>query len=105
MIVIPTSATEAHYEQVTELDGRAYLLRFDWVQRWERWTLGIYTENREPIRTGCALQANAPIGARVRDERFYPGTLIVVSQDGEAPGLTDFHPRGRCFLAYLPAGG
>ena len=102
MIVIPTSATEAHYEQVTELDGRAYLLRFDWVQRWGRWTLGIYTENREPIRTGCALQANWPIAFRVRDERAPVGALLVISQDGEAPGLTDFHPKGRCFLAYLP---
>ena len=26
MNVIPTSRTEAHYEQVTQLDGRAYVL-------------------------------------------------------------------------------
>lgn len=102
MIVIPTSSTEAHYEQITELDGRAYLLRFDWVQRWGRWTLGIYTENREPICVGCALQANWPIAFRTRDDRAFPGTLLVISQDGEAPGLTDLHPKGRCFLAYFP---
>jgi hypothetical protein len=103
MIVIPTSTTEAHYEQVTELDGRAYLLRFDWVQRVERWTLGIYTEGRAPIRTGCMLAANWPIAARVRDARAFPGYLMVISQDGGPPGLTDFAPRGRCFLAYFPA--
>ena len=104
MLVIPTSRTEAHYEQTTPLDGRTYVLRFDWHQRTSRWYLTVYTQDREVLADGLALVPNYPIGKSVLDARWFPGTLIVLSADGEPPGLEDFHPTGRCFLAYIPAG-
>lgn len=103
MNVIPTSRTEAHYEQVTQLDGRAYVLRFDWHERTSRWILTVYTQDRELLADGLTLVSDYPIASRVRDARFWPGTMMVISTDGLPPGLEDFYPDGRCFLAYFPA--
>jgi len=100
--VISTSKTESHYEQVTQLDGRAFILNFNWIQRVGRWSLDVFTENREPIALGQYLVANSPVYKRIKDSRMWFGVMTVVSTSGVEPSLTNFFPDGDVFLCYIP---
>lgn len=105
-ILIPTAKNVAHYAQTTTLDGRTYRLEFDWIQRWQRWTLSLYTSGGEPLLLGAPLLSGNDLLAPHRwDDRLPPGSLGVFnSQDqGGDPGLTDFGTSGAFTLIYVPA--
>lgn len=98
------------YEMIVNLDGRNYILVFDWLERWGRWTLSVYTERREPLLLGHGLVVNYPVGVRVRDTRFWPGMMQTIStfENNSAnivdPNIINFFIDGDIQLAYRPAG-
>jgi hypothetical protein len=88
---IPTSrgAVNAHYEQRSALDGRDYLLTFQWNQREGYWYLDLADEEKQPIAMGLKLVARLPLLIRVQHARRPPGEIICVdlSVDGSDPAL------------------
>lgn len=96
MIEIDTDfAGESHVEQRATLDGRDYVLRFDWNQRDGHWFLGIYDPNGAPIITGIKLVSNCRLlGARTETLRP-PGELLVLDLQTPVvdPGFVDLGAR------------
>ena len=73
--------SQPHAEQTTVLSGVTYLLRFDYVQRMNRWRLGIYTSAGTPIVLGIGLVPGTDLLAPYRDDtRIPPGVLAVVAK-------------------------
>lgn len=103
MITIPTSRVLPDYSQTTGLEGRDYLLSFQWNARTGRWAMDIATESGAIIREGIVLVAGVSLLRKVADERAPAGILAIRSVDGAPPGLLDFHPGGRCTLVYWTA--
>ncbi len=81
----------SHYRQATPLDGRVYVLHFDYNSRDGNWYLSVHDENNDPI-SGCVgrkLVVNYPVIHRSVSEDKPAGQLIVVSDLTGDPGLFD----------------
>jgi hypothetical protein len=94
----------AHYRQVTPLDGRQYVLHFDFNTRDQNWYLSIHDENDNPI-SGCVgrkLVQNYPVVMRSTSPDRPAGALLTVSDSSdEDPGLLDLGDG--TILSYIPA--
>lgn len=101
---VPTSQEQSHYEQTVTLSGTQYLLRFDWVQRWGRWTLSLFSTSGAELLLGSPLLVGADVFAHVKhDDRLPPGSLVVLDKQkkGGEPSLSDFHFDGDYVLVYV----
>lgn len=99
VFIIPTpSGDQPFAEQRSTLDGRDYVLTFQWSAREERWFLSVADESNDPIASGLKIVANVPLGRRVRDARWPPGWIIALSENDEAPLLDELG--GRVVLYY-----
>ncbi len=98
VLIIPVRPKVPHFEQTTTLDGRPFRLRFDWIQRIERWTISIYTGGGEALTLCKGLVLNGDALRQIRyDPRAPQGVLTVVdleAQDVE-PTLTSLGVRHR----------
>jgi hypothetical protein len=104
-IFLSTSREHPAYRQVTVVDGVAYLFRFSWNGRRERWTVSIYeSESESPILLGLTIVDNWPLGRRSRDPRLPAGVFMAldVSGSGVDPGFADLHADGRSPLFFVP---
>lgn len=90
--------SQPHADQTTVLSGVTYVLRFDYVQRMDRWRLGLYTAGGTPIVLGIYLVPGVDLLAPYRaDVRVPSGGLWVMSDTD--PGRDAW---GRtAFLLYL----
>ena len=86
---VPTSA-DAHYQQVTNLEGTDYILTFDYNQRESCYYLSIATNNGDDLVVGIKLVANWPLLHKWADSRLPPGELVLIANTNltdPAPGL------------------
>jgi len=105
-ILIPTTPGRAHYSQTTTLDGRAYVLEFDWIQRWQRWTLSVSTSAGVSLLRGAPLLCGVDLLAPHRwDLRLPPGSLGIFNaqNQGGDPDLTALGIDQSFTLVYIPA--
>lgn len=101
MIAIPTDfAGESHVEQTTVLDGRLYVLRFDWSQRDGHWSLSIADVNGVAIASGLSLVTDYPLLRGVSAEGRPTGELFVVDDNHEDPSFTSLGSSSA--LIYVP---
>lgn len=87
--IIPTRSVP-HYRQTTRMDGRAYVLEFDWIQRWGRWTLTIRTTDETLLAGPLTIMPGFDlIGHLHHDSRLPEGpiTLIDQSEESRAPSF------------------
>lgn len=102
---IPVSNEDPFFKQTTNLDGRDYILRFQYNQRMCCWYMSIFDEDDEPITVGRRLSEGVIIGRHVRDERMPPGQIMVIDMQSSRtegprdPGRYDLGTRHR--LAYF----
>lgn len=105
MFFVPCSpAGQAHWTQVTALDGRSYQLTFRWSQRDGHWYLDLADATGVPIRSGMLLGAGALPLKDCLDTRRPPGELVVVDTAGALdvdPGFADLGER--FLVAYADA--
>jgi hypothetical protein len=116
ILEIPTrsGAENAVYTQRSDLDGRAYVLRFVYNQRETKWYVDLSDQDGVSIYAGIKLVSNFPLIRRVTDARRPPGELYVIDNFGQPdpdtgqpaaqvtdPGLDDLGVRHR--LVYLDA--
>ena len=98
------AATSLLFEQLTQLDGREYLLRFVWSTRESTWYLNIYDQDENPIALGVRLVVNWPLLRRFRDPRLPPGLLFLVDMSNtnqEVIDPIDILPTERCPIFYF----
>jgi hypothetical protein len=90
------------YEQFVDLEQRTYLVKLDWNERDESWSLSLYDHNEERIAVGRPVRIGVDLLRGVVDERRPQGLLMAVDvteQHGEA-GLADLG--GKVKLTYIP---
>lgn len=99
---IPLSLDTPLYTERVTLDGREYLLRFDWNGREGRWYLSIGTITEVWIRRGIKVVANWPLTRKSVDLRLPPGHLFAMdlTSNGEPPDFYDLGRRVKLF--YFP---
>ena len=82
------------------LDGRAYLIRFNYNSIAERWRFSIYDMQREPIAIGLPIVPRFPLNLQVVDDRSPRGVFVVYS-NLEHISKDDFK-ECRARFAYIP---
>lgn len=93
ILYVPVPQGVPHSEQTTTLDGRTFLLRFDWIQRAARWHLGILQADGTPIVMGLPLVNGVDILRPHRsDPRVPQGSFAVIDLSGKdrEPSLENF---------------
>lgn len=94
---IPTSTdpTFPSYTQRTTLDGREYVLGFDWNARDLSWYFSISDEDGAPILVGRKIVLDYPLLDRLVDDRAPPGAIVALDLSGrnEPPQLDDLGTR------------
>lgn len=95
LFIIPTSQTEEVYQQVTILDGKEYVLKFDWSRREQEWYLSIFDQDENPIALSIKVVVNLPLLYRETNTSLPPGLLVAIdsARQGGDPGLDDFGTR------------
>ena len=101
ILAIPLpDATEPLITQTVSLEGRAYVFRFDWNSRTDRWSMGLATEDGDDILSGAALVLNIDLLRTIPNTLDYvpPGQLI-------AGGIDDpnLETTGDISLFYIPS--
>lgn len=96
--VIPTDPpTDARaWSQLTTLDGRVYLLEFEWSSRAAHWFISLSTSEGDPIATGVKVVADWPLFRLASwDDRAPPGAVVALDTSGESrdPGFADLGDR------------
>ncbi len=100
---IPTSS-DPYYVQRTDLEGREYVLQFDWSTREEVWYLSISDSSGEVLSSGIKLICNWPLTYRKFNPAMPPGNFMISTKtegDDSPPGLLDMGEGGRCELTYV----
>lgn len=82
VLKIPTSTVLSSYTQRTALDGRDFILRFQFNQRLGRWHLSIYDQDDAPIALGLRCSANTPLIRRLTNARRPVGEIYVIDLEG-----------------------
>ena len=94
-VTVPLDNTRAFFKQTSQLDGRDFILRFQFNQRLCRWYVGIYDNEDNPLVLGLRLSVNFPLArvARNTDPRFPQGGLLMIDLEAENNQLA----RDACF--------
>jgi hypothetical protein len=103
-VEVPVQNATPLYTQRVTLEGRDYLLRFDWNGREGRWYLDVGTVDEVWIVTGVKVICNWPLFRTLTDDRKPPGYLMAADlspEGGEPPGFYDLGQRVK--LLYFPA--
>jgi hypothetical protein len=89
------------YEQHVDLEGRTYLLKFDYGQRDDSWYLSLYDQDEDPLVCGKRVAIGIPLLRGEVDSRLPPGILMAVdtTETGQEAGLEDLGARVK--LVYL----
>jgi hypothetical protein len=100
---IPTSTELPSYVQRTTLEGREYVLAFDWNEREGRWFFDVLDSEETPLAVGLKVVVGFPLLRRKTDPRLPPGDFLAIdtSDTGADPGFAELG--GRVRLCYLEA--
>jgi hypothetical protein len=94
------SSSEPFVTQSVSLEGRTYVLTFDWNSRSDRWSFSIATEAGQAILNGAMLQVGVDLLRTIPDTLDYvpPGQLVLAGKDD--PTLDTI---GSVSLFYVPS--
>lgn len=100
---IPLDSNYAVFEQTCSLDGRQFVLRFNWNERAERWFLSIADADGNDLAGGIGLCAHYPLLLGLRSPDLPAGEFVVVDSSSEPrdPQRDDLGTRAK--LLYLDA--
>lgn len=74
---IPVTPDEPAFKIRIALEGRDYVLSFDFNTRMNRWVLGVYDAEENPIAVGITLNIDSSILRLYVDNRLPPGEMIL----------------------------
>lgn len=87
-IVIDNDTDALLYDQLTQLEGFEYLLRFIWSDRERAWYLNMYDQDENPIALGIRLVCGVSLLRTFVDPRLPPGLLFVTNLTGTDADLS-----------------
>jgi hypothetical protein len=88
-LTIDTDPTPDYYDQLTQLDGREYLLEFYWSTREGAWYLNILDQNETPIALWLKVVVGWPLLYGQTDPRLPPGQLVAFDMSGAQQEIVD----------------
>lgn len=96
-----TLATFAYplYEMRTLLDGREYILTFDYNGREDRWYMTVADIDGSAIYRGVKMVTGIPLLARCADRRRPAGDFMVIGPTD--PGFEQWGTDGTAVLVYF----
>lgn len=101
---IVTDQTSLDYEQITQLDGVEYLLRFLWSDRESCWYLDISDQDANPLASHIKIVVDWSLLTRRTDPRLPQGVLIASDMTGKGIDVqTPDELGGRVQLFYITA--
>jgi len=89
----------------TVLDRTIYILRFTYNTVFDYWTLGVYTQDREPICNGIKIVPNYPMNHYIKKDGMPNGIFTAVKDRGEIgeDGLSKEEiAEGEVHIYYIP---
>ncbi len=97
---IPVTPDEPSFKLTVDLEGRTYILRFDWNGRANRWFMGYYDAEEVPIAVGIPMNVDSSLLRIYVDERLPPGEMMLfdTSEQHKECGRDDLGVR--CDLLY-----
>lgn len=99
-VIIPVFPGEPLYKERIRLEGRDYILKFDWADREQRFYMSIMDQDENPLLMGVKIIPNWGLISRHHfNLGLPPGELIALDleQGGAPPTMTDFGVRVRMF--------
>lgn len=97
IIEIPTTKDFPSQKETVTIDGRIFILRLRWSDRFERWFLDILDESENNILMGVPLHINRDLIGRFRMTTLPQGQLIFydTSEKIREAGRNDLGDRAR----------
>ena len=84
----------------TELDSVAMVLRFDWNEREERWSMTIYDADETTLVAGLPLHVNLELIGRFEIDGLPLGGLMLYDASGQNEECGRDDLGDRCLLLY-----
>jgi hypothetical protein len=78
VLAIDNKTSLLNYEQLVQLDGVEYLLRFQWLEREMAWYMQFLDQDGVELAVGVRIVVDYPFLRRFKDPRLPPGTLIAL---------------------------
>lgn len=113
IVELDTDSSVDYYDQLTQLDGVEYLLRFLWSERSGCWRLNIYDQDENPLALNVKLVVSGPkpkdkpapsLLRRFKDPRLPQGRLYIADMSGQFEDVKEKTELGtRCLLVYVTA--
>lgn len=94
-VTIPTALDTPLYSQRTTLDGKEYLLKFDYSEREDRWFLSLYDVDETPLALGIKVIPNWPLLRLHVSNPDVPQGKLVARDFSLAPAAPGFGDLGR----------
>jgi hypothetical protein len=99
-LIVPVFPSTPLYQERVRLEGRDYILLFDWNNREQRYYLSIFDQDGVPLLLGVKVVSNwGMLGKHHFNPALPPGELIPMDLEsgGEPPTFDDFGTRVRLF--------
>lgn len=105
MFLIPTEPFEANYQIRVTLDGRDFLLDFDYSQRADCWSFSISSVDGTLIRAGMKVVCETYPLRKIAGYAKPPGQIVVLDESGDRspPKFGELGEGRRCVMYYLDA--
>ncbi|SRR6266567_2580514 len=104
LIDTSTASTSLFFDQLTQLDGAEYLLRFIWHDRTNQWKLNVYDQDENPLALGIGLKVTWSLLRRFQNSRLPRGLLMCIDQTARDEDVQSPEELGtRVLLQYITA--
>lgn len=94
---------ENDFDQIVELDGVRFLLRFTWNSRDFDWRLSVYQPDGTPLALARRMVLNIPLLSGEIDKRLPPGWLVAYDSTGSETSAAHDELGARVLLVYFDA--
>lgn len=82
---IPLDSFDPAFRFFSDLDGETYRFYFRWIGRTELWVFDVLDNEGNMIQSGNPLHVGIELLRQNRNQKRWPGALIAISGNGEAP--------------------
>jgi hypothetical protein len=83
MFEIPLRNDLAAFQISIELDLETFTFKFTWNERSNKWVVGIFSENNEPLLNDVPVYVGWPIFGRFKDKRLPKGNILFFDTSGK----------------------
>lgn len=103
IVEIPIPIDSPSFKIRTILDGTQYVLKLDWNDRFERWSLSIFDESEVPLLMGIPLHINSDVVGRFEIEGLPLGQFMLFDNSLKGDEATRDSLGNRTSLLYEEA--